>query len=184
MSDRLVITHLGHRADGVAVTADGDVFIPYTLPGETVEAELRSGPSRPAQSSARGKCLSPDRIVPFCPHFGICGGCATQHWADPGPTGRGSAISSSRRWRQAHIDAPVADSDRRAWRRPAARGVACPSRNEGHSGSRILCVARAYHYCDRCLPGAGAVHGRNDPGVAWAIAEALSLPEKSRSTFK
>ena len=23
---------------------------------------------------------SPERIDPFCPHFGICGGCATQHW--------------------------------------------------------------------------------------------------------
>ena len=23
---------------------------------------------------------SPERIEPFCPHFGICGGCAIQHW--------------------------------------------------------------------------------------------------------
>jgi 23S rRNA (uracil1939-C5)-methyltransferase len=80
VSERLVITRIGHRGDGVAETANGPVFIPYTLPGETVEAaEVPGHPDR--RQLLRVDIPSPDRVTPFCPHFGICGGCATQHWA-------------------------------------------------------------------------------------------------------
>jgi 23S rRNA (uracil1939-C5)-methyltransferase len=81
VSETLVITHVGHRGDGIAETAGGAVFIPYTLPDETVEAvEVSGHPDR--RSLLRVDISSPDRVSPFCPHFGICGGCATQHWAD------------------------------------------------------------------------------------------------------
>lgn len=73
MSERLAISHVGHRGDGVA----GDRFVPLTLPGEVVEIEgeaERVLPSRIIEAS-------PDRVVPPCPHFGTCGGCALQHWA-------------------------------------------------------------------------------------------------------
>ena len=54
--------------------------MPYTLPGETVDADRVPGhPDR--RHLLRVIEPSPDRIEPFCPHFGICGGCATQHWA-------------------------------------------------------------------------------------------------------
>lgn len=77
MVERLHIIEVGHRGDGVAQTPSGALFVSYTLPGETIEAERIS--------SERGHLLrvteaSPERIDPFCPHFGICGGCATQHW--------------------------------------------------------------------------------------------------------
>ena len=38
MSARFVITGLGSQGDGVAETETGDVFIPFTLPGEPVTA--------------------------------------------------------------------------------------------------------------------------------------------------
>ena len=39
MTERLTIARLGHRGDGVADTAEGPAFVPYTLPGEAVEVE-------------------------------------------------------------------------------------------------------------------------------------------------
>jgi 23S rRNA (uracil1939-C5)-methyltransferase len=76
MNERVEIDHVGHQGDGIAVTPEGRVFVPYTLPGETVEI---------AQEGERArlvKVLQPSagRIDPICPHFGVCGGCALQHW--------------------------------------------------------------------------------------------------------
>ncbi len=80
MVDRLQITDIGHRGDGIAQIAGETVFTPYTLPGEVVDADRVSGhPDR--RHLLRVIEPSPERIQPFCPHFGICGGCATQHWA-------------------------------------------------------------------------------------------------------
>ena len=56
------------------------VFVPFTLPGETVEAELQEV----KKDYLRAKALrivspSPERIEPACPLFGVCGGCDFQH---------------------------------------------------------------------------------------------------------
>src|SRR5262249_51403200 len=82
--EKLRIDHVGHRGDGVAIAGGEAIYVPYTLGGETVEvAELHGHPDR-------GKLLaveaaSPDRVPPFCPHFGICGGGAIQHWPENAP---------------------------------------------------------------------------------------------------
>jgi 23S rRNA (uracil1939-C5)-methyltransferase len=81
VTERLVISRVGHRGDGIAEVAGEPVFVPYTLPGETVDVEAVPGHPDRAQL-IRVETPSPDRIAPFCPHFGICGGCATQHWAE------------------------------------------------------------------------------------------------------
>lgn len=79
MSDLLTIERIGHRGDGIAATASGEAFVPYALPGETVEAT--AAPDHPERRGLiRIMAASPDRATPICPHFGICGGCATQHW--------------------------------------------------------------------------------------------------------
>ena len=36
MTERLVIDRLAHRGDGVADTPSGPLYVPYTLPGETI----------------------------------------------------------------------------------------------------------------------------------------------------
>ncbi|MEO6381729.1 MAG: methyltransferase [Nitrobacter sp.] len=79
MAEILVIDHVGHRGDGVARINGQAVFVPYTLGGETVEAEPIAGHPDRARL-LRVETESPERIAPFCPHFGTCGGCAIQHW--------------------------------------------------------------------------------------------------------
>lgn len=74
-----MIRGLGRRGDGIAETPDGPVYVPYTLPGESVLVEPIAGhPDR--RQLVRIEAPSPDRIGPICPHFGTCGGCAVQHW--------------------------------------------------------------------------------------------------------
>jgi len=60
------------------VADGGALYVPFTLPGETVGVR-RYGP--------RGQVVhvvdpSPDRVAPVCRHFGRCGGCAVQHASD------------------------------------------------------------------------------------------------------
>ncbi|MBZ9919824.1 MULTISPECIES: class I SAM-dependent RNA methyltransferase [unclassified Mesorhizobium] len=75
MSARFTIKKLGAQGDGIADTESGDLFIPFTLPGEVVTA---------ARERDRATLMalieaSPLRIEPACRHFGECGGCALQH---------------------------------------------------------------------------------------------------------
>ncbi|CAH2394935.1 class I SAM-dependent RNA methyltransferase [Mesorhizobium ventifaucium] len=75
MTARFTITRLGSQGDGVAETKTGELFIPFTLPGETVTA---------AREKDRATLMSvleasPLRIDPACRHFTECGGCAIQH---------------------------------------------------------------------------------------------------------
>lgn len=79
MVERLTIDHVGQRGDGVVHAGSGPIYVPYALGGEIVEADDVPGhPDR--KHLLRVERESPERIAPFCPHFGTCGGCAIQHW--------------------------------------------------------------------------------------------------------
>jgi 23S rRNA (uracil1939-C5)-methyltransferase len=78
--ERLVIDHVGHLGDGVALIEGRSLFVPYTLGGEVVEIAAASAHHPDRRQLIRIEQASPERIEPFCPHFGICGGCAIQHW--------------------------------------------------------------------------------------------------------
>ena len=80
MTEQLKIARIGHRGDGIADTNAGPVYVPYALPGETVTVEPVGGhPDRRHLLSVDH--ASHERVPPICKHFGICGGCATQHWS-------------------------------------------------------------------------------------------------------
>jgi 23S rRNA (uracil1939-C5)-methyltransferase len=56
------------------------VFVPLALPGE--QARVRITENKPGYASAEAEEIvrtAPERIVPACPHFGVCGGCHYQH---------------------------------------------------------------------------------------------------------
>ena len=83
MEERLTldITALDAEGRGVARNAEGKVvFVEGALPGEIVEARPLHG--KRSFDVARAVSIlreSPARRAPRCPHFGVCGGCATQH---------------------------------------------------------------------------------------------------------
>jgi 23S rRNA (uracil1939-C5)-methyltransferase len=55
MMEHLTIAHLGKRGDGVADTPGGSVYVPYALPGETVE--VGTGPAIPTAGACCGSSL-------------------------------------------------------------------------------------------------------------------------------
>lgn len=82
MVEHLTINGIGHRGDGMAdgdAASGGPIYVPGTLPGETVEVDAVPGHPDRRHLIAVEK-PSPERIAPICPHFGVCGGCALQHW--------------------------------------------------------------------------------------------------------
>ncbi|GJD78676.1 putative RNA methyltransferase [Methylobacterium gregans] len=74
MSETVTISRLGARGDGIA--EDGTP-VAGALPGERVAIRREGG--RGVLEAV--EAASPDRIEPFCPYYGRCGGCATQHIA-------------------------------------------------------------------------------------------------------
>ena len=79
-TERLVIDHVGHHGDGVAMPGGTRVYVPYTIGGDTVEVAPVPGHHPDRRRLITVEAASPARIAPFCPHFGVCGGCAIQHW--------------------------------------------------------------------------------------------------------
>ena len=80
MVERLAIDHVGHLGDGVALVEGQSIFVPYALGGETVDVAPVPGHHPDRRQLVRIEQASPERIEPFCQHFGVCGGCAIQHW--------------------------------------------------------------------------------------------------------
>lgn len=74
----LRVQSMGARGEGVAAGDDGPVYAPFTLPGEVVRARVAGGRAIAIAIEAP----SAERVVAPCAHFGRCGGCQLQHWAE------------------------------------------------------------------------------------------------------
>src|SRR6476659_5877305 len=76
----LEIDDIAFGGKGVGRESGKAVFVPYTIEGETVSAEIVREKKQFADASlVEIKQSSPDRVEPQCPYFGRCGGCAYQH---------------------------------------------------------------------------------------------------------
>jgi tRNA/tmRNA/rRNA uracil-C5-methylase (TrmA/RlmC/RlmD family) len=76
----LKILDLAFGGEGVARVDDFVVFVPFVIPGETVEAEV----VEVKKAFGRAKLLrvitsAPERVAPECRYFTQCGGCQYQH---------------------------------------------------------------------------------------------------------
>jgi 23S rRNA (uracil1939-C5)-methyltransferase len=69
------ISTLGQRGEGVTEIDGTRIYVPFTLPGERIEIDATDDRGHMVRLLDR----SADRIEPFCPYFGTCGGCALQH---------------------------------------------------------------------------------------------------------
>jgi 23S rRNA (uracil1939-C5)-methyltransferase len=74
------IVDLAHDGRGIARVGGKAVFVDGALPGERVRYRVIK---RRRQLDEAGLVevliASPDRVVPACAHFGVCGGCSLQH---------------------------------------------------------------------------------------------------------
>jgi 23S rRNA (uracil1939-C5)-methyltransferase len=76
----LRIEDVAFGGKGVAREQGKAVFIPYTIEGELVSAEIVREKKQFAEAELiEVKQSSPNRIAPECQYFGRCGGCMYQH---------------------------------------------------------------------------------------------------------
>ncbi|MGC2352377.1 MAG: TRAM domain-containing protein, partial [Candidatus Udaeobacter sp.] len=76
----LRIEDVAFGGKGVAREQGKAVFVPYTIEGELVSAEIVREKKQFAEAELiEVKEMSPHRVTPECPYFGRCGGCAYQH---------------------------------------------------------------------------------------------------------
>jgi 23S rRNA (uracil1939-C5)-methyltransferase len=170
VTEQLTIVRLGHRGDGIADGASGPIYVPYTLPSETVEVDRWPGhPDR--RQLLRIEQSSSERIAAICPHFGICGGCALQHWSNERYRGWKRELVTTA-LAQAGLAPPVDDPiDAHGEGR---RRAVFHARSGTHGVLQVGFAALHAHHIvaiDRCPILAPGLEGAIE--AAWAIAEEL-----------
>ncbi|MBI2255255.1 MAG: 23S rRNA (uracil(1939)-C(5))-methyltransferase RlmD [Proteobacteria bacterium] len=132
----LDIQSLGAQGDGIGRHDGAVVFVPYALPGERVRVRLQER----GHNAFSGRLIevlaaAPNRVVPPCPVFTRCGGCAMQH----------VSMEEYGAWKKAQVAATL-----------ATRGLSMPEKTEIVStapGERRRAVFAAHKEKDQVTLG-------------------------------
>ena len=77
--EKITITDVAAEGKALAKVNDLVVFVPYVVPGDVVDLQLKRKKNKYAEAVAvKFHEYSPQRAEPFCQHYGVCGGCKWQ----------------------------------------------------------------------------------------------------------
>ena len=77
--EQVMITDVAAEGKALARVNDMVVFVPYVVPGDVVDLQVKRKKHSYAEAVAvKFHEYSPLRSEPFCKHFGVCGGCKWQ----------------------------------------------------------------------------------------------------------
>ena len=77
--ENVTITDVAAEGKALARVGDFVVFVPFVVPGDIVDVKIQKKKHNYCEGVAvKFHQYSPKRAVPFCPHFGVCGGCKWQ----------------------------------------------------------------------------------------------------------
>lgn len=105
----VTLTSIAHGGEAIGHHAGKIVFVPYAIPGETVQAEIVEEKQRWARARlVRVLKPSPDRVLPPCPYFGPgqCSGCQWQHIAYERQLELKAEVVADQLRRLGHIEQP------------------------------------------------------------------------------
>ena len=76
---QITITDVAAEGKALARVDDLVVFVPYVVPGDVADLQVRRKKNHYAEAEAvKIHTYSPLRVEPVCEHFGVCGGCKWQ----------------------------------------------------------------------------------------------------------
>ena len=77
--EKVTITDVAAEGKALAKVNDLVVFVPYVVPGDVVDLQVKRKKNKYAEAVAVNfHEYSPQRAVPFCQHYSVCGGCKWQ----------------------------------------------------------------------------------------------------------
>lgn len=78
--ENITITDVAAEGKALAKVDGMAVFVPYAVPGDVVDLQVKRKKHNYAEAEVvRFLQYSEKRAIPFCPHFGVCGGCKWQN---------------------------------------------------------------------------------------------------------